>query len=177
LNKNRIIISALIILSIITTLLLFGCASRSDVTATPARKCQVVMVKDVVDANNLEWKIYQLRLELEGGATFTIDLNLRSGDRVDCWYKIEKPKTGGSVDFQIKAGTSTIYSSVSGANEDGNNSDRLTFNAVQSSGTSYRLIFYNGSTDENSKETIYTEIIYPANTSDEDSIFIPLIAE
>ena len=109
-NKNRIIISALIILSIITTLLLFGCASRSDVTATPARKCQVVMVKDVVDANNLEWKIYQLRLELEGGATFTIDLNLRSGDRVDCWYKIEKPKTGGSVDFQIKAGTSTIYS-------------------------------------------------------------------
>jgi hypothetical protein len=135
------------------------------------------MVKNIVDSNNLEWKIYQLRLELEGGATFTIDLNLRSGDKVDCWYKIEKPKSGGSVDFQIKAGTSIIYASVIGAKEDGNNSDRLTFYATQSGGTSYRLIFYNSLTDDNLKETIFTEIIYPANASDEDSIFVPLVAE
>jgi hypothetical protein len=133
------------------------------------------MVKDIVDSKGAKWKIYHLRLELEGNAVFTIDMNLNNGDKVDCWYKIEKPKTGGNVDFQIKAGTSVIYSSVTtSATAVGNTSDRLTFTASQANGTSYRLIVHNNLLDKDSKETIFTEIIYPAKDSSEDTIFIPL---
>lgn len=174
-GKNRYIITALLILSILMTSLFFGCSRKSNTTSTPTRQCQIVMVKDITDSKGAKWKIYHLRLELEGSAVFTIDMNLINGDKVDCWYKIEKPKTGGNVDFQIKAGTSVIYSSVTtGTNSGTNSSDRLNFTATQAYGTSYRLVFRNNLLDKDSKETIFTEIIYPAKDTGEDTIFIPL---
>jgi hypothetical protein len=175
-RKSRLLITALLMLSIIMILFLVGCSGKSSATTEPARKYQIVKVTDVTDAKGAKWKIYQLRIDLEGGATFTVDLNLTDGDRVDCWYKTEKPAAGGSVDFKVKAGNQIIYASVaSSTTAVGNTSDRLpTFTAVQANGTSYRLIFHNNLADKNSKETIFTEIIYPAKDSGEDTIFIPL---
>jgi hypothetical protein len=174
-GKNRYIIAALLILSILMTSLLFGCSGKSSSTTTPTRKYEIVKVTNVTDAKGAKWQIYQLRLQLEGGATFTVDLNLTDSDKVDCWYKIEKPASGGSVDFKVKAGASVIYASVAaGSTAVGNTSDRLAFTAAQANGTSYRLIFHNNLADKNSKETIFTEIFYPAKDSGEDSIFIPL---
>jgi hypothetical protein len=173
-GKNRYIITGLLILSILMTSLLFGCIGKSSSTSTPTRKYEIVKATQV-DSKGVKWQIYQLRLQLEGGATFTVDLNLTDSDKVDCWYKIEKPTSGGSVDFQVKAGASVIYTSVAtGSTAVGNTSDRLTFTAAQANGTSYRLIFHNNLADKNSKETIFTEIVYPAKDSGEDSIFIPL---
>ena len=163
------------IISIITTSLLAGCAGKATTPATPAIKYQIAMVKNITDSKGAKWKISQLRLTLDGGATFTVDLNLTDGDKVDCWYSTEKPATGGSVDFQIQAGTTLIYASTSASSAAiANTSDRLSFSAVKANGTSYRLIFHSNLADKNSKETVLTEITYPATDSGEDSIFIPL---
>jgi len=174
-KKTRYIILALLIISMLAASLITGCTGKSSGTTTPARKYQIVKITDIVDSKNDKWKIYQLMLTLDGGATFTIDLNLADTNKVDCWYTTEKPTTGGSVDFKVKAGTDTVYqSSGTGAAGLGSTSDRLSFTAVKLSGTSYRLVFHNNLTDKNSKETIFTEIRYPATDSGEDSIFIPL---
>ena len=178
-RKSRYIITALLIISIITTSLLAGCAGKSTVTSAPTRKYDIVKVMNIVDLQGKKWKTYQLRLTLDGGATFTIDLNLANGDKLDCYYTTEKPTSGGSVGFQVKAGTVVIYppgstGSTAATGVVGNTSDRLSITATQAYGTSYRLVFRNNLADINSKETIYTEITYPANASGDDSIFIPL---
>ncbi len=175
-KKSRFIISALLIVSILATSTLFGCISKSGSSAEPARKYQIVMAKNIVDSRGAKWKIYQLRLTLDGGATFTVDLNLADGDKVDCWYNTEKPATGGSVDFKVRAGNTVIYTSTATATAAvANTSDRLpTFTASTANGTSYRLVFHSNLADKNSKETIFTEITYPAKDTGDDSIFIPL---
>ena len=174
-RKSRYIITALLILSILMTSMLFGCAGKSSSSTTPTRTYSIVKITHITDLQGVKWENYQIRLTLEGGATFTIDLNLTAGNKVDCWYTTEKPTSGGSVNFQVEAGTSVIYpASTNGSAAAGNTSDRLSFTATQADGTSYRLVFHNNLADINSKETIYTEITYPANDSGEDSIFIPL---
>ncbi len=174
-KRNRFIITAFLIISILSTLLAAGCASSSSSTSTPARKYSIVKANQILDSKGVKWQIYQLRLTLDGGATFTIDLNLADSDKVDCWYTTEKPTSGGSVSFQVNAGTNVIYiSAASGTTAVGNTSDRLSFTAATANGTSYRLIFHNNLANINSKETIYTEITYPAKDPSEDSIFIPL---
>ena len=173
-RTNRYIFTALMIISVIATLLLAGCAGKTTTPATPARKYQIAMVKDITDSKGAKWKIYQLRLTLDGGGTFTVDLNLTDGDRVELWYSTEKPTTGGSVDFKVKAGTATVYTSAAASTAIANTSDNLTFTAAQANGTSYRLVFHSNLADKNSKETILTEIKYTINNSGEDSIFIPL---
>jgi hypothetical protein len=174
-NRNRYIIAALVILSLLATMMLFGCRGKTNVTTTPVRKYEIVKVTEIIDSKGAKWEIYQIRLQLEGDAIFTVDLNLTDGDKVDCWYKLEKSPSGGSIDFQVKAGGEVIYTSaVTGANGIGSTSDRFGFTAAQAYGTSYRLIFHNKLTGKDSRETIFTEIIYPANASEEDSIFIPL---
>lgn len=179
-RKSRYIISSLLILSILMASTLVGCAEKSGVTSTPSRKYDIVKVINIVDLQGAKWKTYQLRLTLEGGATFTIDLNLASGDKVDCYYTTEQPSSGGSVNFQVKAGTTVIYppgatdTPTTGAGALGNTSDRFSITATQIYGSSYRFVFHNNLADINAKETIYTEISYPGHDSSDDSIFIPL---
>ena len=174
-KKSRYIISSLLIVSILAATLLAGCAGQTSTSTTPTRVYSIVKVTEITDMQGVKWENYQLRLTLQGGGTFPIDLNLAPGNVVSCWYTTEKPTSGGSVNFQVEAGTAVIYPTVAaGTGAVGNTSDRLTFTAAQANGTSYRLVFHNNLSDINSKETIYTEINYPANASGEDSIFIPL---
>jgi hypothetical protein len=176
LKKSRLILIALIIGASLAVSTLTGCINKTaTTTTTPTRKFEIVKVMDITDSAGVKWKKYNLRLTLEGGATFTVDLNLVNGDNVDALYITEKPTSGASVDFKVKAGGAVIYTSTpSGAAVVGNTTDRLNFTASTANGTSYRFVFHNNLTDKNSKETIYTEITYPAKDAGEDSIFIPL---
>lgn len=169
-KKNKFLIVIVLVLAMLFTI---GCGGNSDATAVPEREYEIVKVSRI-KSKDAQWEIYQLKLVIEGGGKFTIDLNLNDGDKVDCWYNVEKPGTGGSVDFQVKGGSAVIYTSTSGSTATAITSDRLSFTASQAYGTSYRLIFKNNLPDIKSKETISVEIVYPAKTSDEDSIFIPL---
>ena len=164
-----------LLISLFATLLLASCAQQTTIT-TPTRSYNIVKTADIVDLQGVKWKYYQLRLSLQGGGTFTVDLNLTAGDEVDGYYITQQPDSGGSVGFQVEAGNSVIYPSAKTTNSEdpGNTSDRFSFITNQANGTSYRLIFHNNLADINSNETIYTEISYPANTSGEDSIFIPI---
>jgi hypothetical protein len=172
---NKFIISSILILSLLAATLLVGCAGQTTTSTTPTRVYSIVKVTEITDLQGVKWENYQIRLTLQGGGTFPIDLNLAAGNVVSCWYTTEKPASGGSVNFQIEAGTALIYPiTATGSGAVGNTSDKLTFTATQANGTSYRLVFHNNLSDINSKEVIYTEINYPANASGEDSIFIPL---
>jgi basic membrane lipoprotein Med (substrate-binding protein (PBP1-ABC) superfamily) len=174
-RKSKYFITAILLISITATTLLVGCAGQKTTSTVPSRVYSIVKVTEITDLQGVKWENYQLRLTLEGGATFPIDLNLANGNVVSCWYTTEKPASGGSVNFQVEAGTSVIYpTGTTGTGAVGNTSDKLTFTATTANGTSYRLVFHNNLTDISSKETIYTEINYPANASGEDSIFIPL---
>ncbi len=174
-RKNRHIMTIVLLISLFATLLLASCAQQTTIT-TPTRSYSLVKTSDIVDLQGVKWKYYQLRLTLQGGGTFTVDLNLTAGDEVDGYYITEQPSSGGSVRFQVEAGASVLYPSAvtTNAADPGNTSDRFSFITNQANGTSYRLIFHNNLADINSNETIYTEISYPANTSGEDSIFIPI---
>ena len=172
---NKFIISSILILSLLAATLLVGCAGQTTTSTTPTRVYSIVKVTEITDLQGVKWENYQIRLTLQGGGTFPIDLNLAAGNVVSCWYTTEKPASGGSVNFQIEAGTALIYPiTATGSGAVGNTSDKLTFTATQANGSSYRLVFHNNLSDINSKEVIYTEINYPANASGEDSIFIPL---
>ena len=172
---NKFIISSILILSLLAATLLVGCAGQTTTSTTPTRVYSIVKVTEITDLQGVKWENYQIRLTLQGVGTFPIDLNLAAGNVVSCWYTTEKPASGGSVNFQIEAGTALIYPiTATGSGAVGNTSDKLTFTATQANGTSYRLVFHNNLSDINSKEVIYTELNYPANASGEDSIFIPL---
>ena len=177
-KNKRHIFTILLIISLLTTLLITGCTGKTATQSTPARTYDIVKVINTVDLQGAKWKTYQLRLTLEGGATFTVDLNLANGNKVDCLYTTEKPASGGSVQFQVKAGTTIIYPPVTAsttvASAPGNTSDRLSFTATQIYGSSYRLVFHSNLVDKNAKETIYAEITFPGNDTGEDSIFIPI---
>ena len=172
---NKVIISSILIVSLLAVTLLVGCTGQTSTSTTPTRVYSIVKVSEITDLQGVKWENYQIRLTLQGSGTFPIDLNLAAGNVVSCWYTTEKPASGGSVNFQIEAGTSLIYPiTATGSGAVGNTSDKLTFTASQANGTSYRLVFHNNLSDINSKEVIYTELNYPANASGEDSIFIPL---
>jgi hypothetical protein len=148
---------------------------QTTTVTTPTRSYSIIKATDVTDLEGTKWQICQLSLVLQGDGIFTVDLHLTVNDKVNCWYNTEQPASGGSVGFQVEAGTTVIYPSGTTSSADpGNTSDNLSFNATQADGTSYRLIFHNNLPDINSNETIYTEIICPANPSGEDSIFVPL---
>jgi hypothetical protein len=171
-KKNKI---AIVIVLVLVMLFALGCSGNASATTTPERSYEIVKVTKV-KSKDAQWEIYHLHLVVEGGGKFTIDLNLNDGDKVDWWYNVEKPSTGGNIDFQIKAGANVIYTSTSGTTTTTNTSDRYWFTASQADGTSYRLIFQNTLPDRKSKETIFIELIYPSKTSGEDSIFIPIDA-
>jgi hypothetical protein len=169
-KKSSIFIVTILVLGMLFTV---GCGGSSETTAVPGREYEIAKVAKVNSVDG-QWQIYQLNLKIEGGGKFTVDLNLAAGDRVDCYFKVEKPSEGGSMSCQVKAGDSVIYTSPGGVTGEGNTSDRFSFTASPANGTSYRIIFQNTQPDIKSKQTIFTEIIYPVKSSGEDSIFIPL---
>jgi hypothetical protein len=174
--KRKYISAALLLISLITISLMVGCAGQRSDPTTPVRSYNIVKSANITDSEGTKWQIYQLTLSLGGGGTFTLDLNLAAGNKVDCWYNVEQPTIGGSVNFQVEAGTLVIYppDSTTASVDLSNTSDRLSFTATQVDGTSYRLVFHNNLPDTNSDETIYTEITCPANTAGQDSIFVPI---
>ena len=174
-KNNKRGMAIMLLTSTIVPLLLISCVGQTTTVTTPTRSYNVVKTADITDLEGTKWQIYQLSMVLQGGGTFTIDMNLTPDDEVSCWYNTEQPSSGGSVNFKIEAGDSLIYPLVPTSSADpGDTSDDFTFTASPADGSSYRLIFHNNLPDLNATETIYTEITCPANLSGEDTIFVPL---
>ena len=87
-RKIRYIIRTLLLISLLSTLLVASCV-KSTTVMTPTRSYSIIKTADVTDLQGVKWGYYQLRLTLQGGGTFTVDLNLPSGAEVDCFYVTE----------------------------------------------------------------------------------------
>ena len=103
-KNSKYIVLSILIGSLLATMMLTGCTGQTTTSTTPTRVYSIVKTTEITDLQGVKWEDYQLRLTLQGGGTFPIDLNLAAGNVVSCWYTTEKPASGGSVVFQIEAG-------------------------------------------------------------------------
>lgn len=131
--------------------LLAGCSSTSK--STNLGKLEILR-KAVLGG---KWQMYQVRITLDSGSDFDIDLlDLANNDKVDGYFYPEK---GSGATLEITAGATVIYK-TEGTVTGGTLSDRFSFNATQPVGTAYVLKLHNGGTDKS--VSVFLEVIYPS---------------
>jgi|GEM_PF-2880885 len=101
------------------------------------------------------WQMYQIRIVLEAGNNFDVDLlGLSGADKVDGYFYLEK---GTGAALVIKAGDSVLYQSAAAAGGEVV-SDRFSFIAGLPAGTAYVFNFSNPGTET---VNVFLELIYP----------------
>ncbi|MDP2918827.1 MAG: hypothetical protein Q8O43_01215 [Dehalococcoidia bacterium] len=152
-NKKSFVLGLVIIL-VIT--LLAGCTS----TSKSANTGKYEIVRGAVLGG--KWQMYQMRIHLESGAAFDIDLlDLVTNDKVDGYFY---PERGSGASLEIKAGVNIIYKADPAGIPAGSTlSDRFSFTANQPLGTAYVLNFRNSGSEKT--VTILMEIIYPVTAA------------
>ncbi len=145
-----------------------GCSQISDLAQLSSPKAP-----EIVRGTELggEWRMDQVRVNIDAGDESLILLRLDTGDEVDGYFYVEK---GESINFQI-IGDSLIYKFSTQGIEDSSKitSDRFSFVATQRQGTTYTLILHNPADDGQTKVTVFLEVIYPID----GSLFIPIERE
>ena len=149
-----------LILVIILVLLVpasVGCSGSSNKNSTPTGKYEIL--RKAILGNT--WQMYQIRITLESGSDFDIDLlDLGGTDKVDGYFYPEK---GVGASLEISAGTNILYKAdTTTVALGGTLSDRFSFQANLPTGTAYVVAFHNGGTDT---VNIFLELIYPKTGS------------
>ena len=152
-----------IVLAIMAVVLLAtipGCSQISDLAQLLSPKDP-----DIVRGADLggEWRMDQLRLNIDAGDESLVLLRLDTGDEVDGYFYLEK---GESINFQI-IGDSLIYESMPQDTKDSSKitSDRFSFVATQTQGSTYALTLRNPGDDGKTKAAVFLEVIYPIDGS------------
>ena len=129
-----------------------GCSGNSE----SAHVGKHEILREAVLGHN--WQMYQVRLKLEPGSYFDIDLrDMAPGDKVDGYFFLE---TGSTVNVEITSGANVIYRFDSVNVIAGDTvSDRFSFVNNQPLGTAHVLKFTNIGTEKNI--SVFLEIIYP----------------
>jgi len=126
-----------------------GCGGSKD-SGPATGKYEVLRKADLGAA----WQMYQLRIVLEAGNNFDVDLlGLAGTDKVDGYFYPEK---GTGATLAIKAGDNVIYQSSAAGSEPV--SDRFSIVAALPAGTAYVLNFANPGTET---VNIFQELIFP----------------
>ena len=155
----------LVIMVVVLVASILGCSQISELTQPSSPEAP-----DIVRGAELggEWRMDQLRVNIDAGDESLVLLRLDTGDEVDGYFYVEK---GESINFQI-IGDSLIYEFSAQATEDSSKitSDRFSFVATQRQGNTYTLTFRNPADDGRTKVTVFLEVIYPIG----GSLFIPI---
>jgi hypothetical protein len=145
-----------------------GCSEMSDFTQ-PSDSA----APDIVRHAQLgeDWQMNQMKVHVATSDESSVLLKLSYGDKVDGYYYLEK---GKDIGFQI-TGHSLLYESEAQDLEDSARitSNRFSFAANQTQGTTYTLTFRNPSDAEQEKVTVFLEVIYPVS----GSLFFPVSTE
>jgi hypothetical protein len=129
-----------------------GCSGNSE----SAHVGKHEILRDAVLGNN--WQMYQVRLKLDPGSYFDIDLrDMVPGDKVDGYFFVE---IGSTVTVDITSGANVIYhfesvNAIAGSTI----SDRFSFVTNLPLGTAHVLKFANSGTEKNI--SVFLEVIYP----------------
>ena len=159
-------LSLTIVLSLI---FIVGCAELEEMaeglgTASSAKSLEIIRDAEL----GTDWQMNQIKVKLGADEEVSIVLKLANGDKVDGYFYLEK---GEYVDFEI-TGDTLIYEPKARKidNSAGISSDRFSFIAEQTQGNTYMLTFRNAVDDEQTKVTVFLEVIYPVK----GSLFVPI---
>lgn len=159
-------LSLIIVLSLI---FIVGCAELTEITKGLGNASSEKSLEIIRDAElGTDWQMNQMKVKLGADDEVSVVLKLANGDKVDGYFYLEK---GRHVDFQI-IGNALIYEPKARNIDDsaGITSDRFSFIAEQTQGNTYMLTFRNAADDEQTKVTVFLEVIYPVN----GSLFVPI---
>lgn len=166
--KKSILKIVLVIMVVVLVAVFPGCSQISDLTQPSSQEAP-----DVVRGAELggKWWMDQLRVNIDAGDELLVLLRLDPGDKVDGYFYVEK---GESINFQI-IGDSLIYESLPQYMEDSLKitSDRFSFVATQTQGSTYTLTLRNPGDEGQTKVRVFLEVIYPIG----GSLFTPLERE
>ena len=136
--------------AVLAMALLAGCSSTSK--AGNLGKYEILRKATLGGA----WQMYQIRVTLDAGKDFDIDLlDLANNDRVDGYFFTEK---GTGASLTVSAGSQVIFQSQVPPAE-APASDRFSFTATQPHGTAYVLKLHNGGAEK--AVSVFLELIYP----------------
>ena len=153
----------LLAITLMVVLLVSGCSSLPDMGSTTASDRYEILKKAELGNN---WQMYQIKIDLAAGEELDILLRLANGDRVDGYFFLQE---GETVAFEI-AGSSAFYQSANTDQKGNIKSDRFSFTASQTQGTTYTLTFKNEEDSKSAKVSAFCEVILPLS----GSIFIPI---
>ncbi|MFC1952353.1 hypothetical protein ACFLV8_01770 [Chloroflexota bacterium] len=158
----KVILTAIVVILALSTT---GCSELSDLSQTLKDKPSDASFEILREAElESKWKVTQMRIEIGASDEFSILSKLTDGDKVEGYFYLEE---GDDVDFRIE-GSSLIYQSGVEDNEviGATSSDRFSFDATQTQGTTYTLTFRNpaNSSEGKSKIALFIEIIYPVTS-------------
>jgi len=157
--RRRILFAAISVMLLLT--LVTGCSS---LPGSAAKTKHEILRKSILGN---EWQMYQIRLTLPSGAEYPVLLKLAEGDKADGYFYLEK---GTNVDFTIDA-DSQVYKSanLSSGSTQGVSSDRFSFVASKSQGSTYSLQFSNPA-NLKAPVVIFLNVIYSVN----GELYVPL---
>jgi hypothetical protein len=153
------ILASIIILSLL--LFTLGCDKITAQQTSSSTGSSSSIIKTVELAS--KWQMNQMRIDVKASDELSLLLKLAPGDTADGYYYLEK---GKNVNFKIM-GSSKLYESKASENNGQVTSDRFSFTASQSHGTTYTLTFLNNT---DTQITIFLELIYPAT----GSMYVPV---
>jgi len=154
---------------VLSLIFIVGCAELEEFAEGLGNTSSAKSLEIIRDAElGTDWQMNQMKVKLGADEEVSIVLKLANGDKVDGYFYLEK---GEHVDFQI-TGDTLIYEPKARKIDDsaGITSDRFSFIAEQTQGNTYMLTFYNATDDEQTRVTVFLEVIYPVK----GSLFVPI---
>ncbi|MFC1910298.1 hypothetical protein ACFLXC_03260 [Chloroflexota bacterium] len=163
---KRIVVFIAILITLLSLVFTTGCSLIPGTSGSSSPGPEIVRQAELGSA----WKMAQMRLNIAPSSESMVLMKLAENNKVDGYFYLEK---GKSLNFSI-SGDSQIYKSepLADAPTKDITSDRFSFSASRTQGSTYTLSFQNPADKDNKQAsvTVFLEVILPVS----GTIFSPL---